>query len=233
MVKKIIGILFFAGIGVGSFAISYYGSQLTALPTRYEGNKTKSKQRVLYFKDAETEEVTAKIQRQVEEQLEVQQDFVKVQLQEQELNELLINNIAQKTSSTEILEAATIVKPKINADEIEIGAIVNTSQLSLDNMKTHEKNFIQRAIATFPAVQERDVYIGVEGKLRAENGRLQFDNNANIKLGNVKLTIKEIADILGVPPEKIRRRLDLEMNKLNINEVELGGKGVTLKVSVD
>lgn len=233
MVKKLIGILFFAGIGAGSFAISYYGSQLTALPTGYRSNKTNQEPKVLYFKDSETEEVTAKIQRQVEEQLEVQQDSVEVQLQEQELNELLINNIAQNTSSTEIFEAATIVKPKINADEIEIGAIVNTSQLSLDNMKTHEKNFIERALATFPAVLERDVYIGVEGKLRAKNGRLQFDNNTKIKLGNVKLTIQEIADILGVPPEKIRRRLDLEMNKLNIDEVELGGEGVRLKVSVD
>ena len=233
MVKKLIGILFFAGIGVGSLAVGYYSSQLTALPTGYRGNKPNQEKRVLYFKDAETEEVTAKIQRQVEQQLEVQQDSVEVQLQEQELNELLINNIAQKTSSTEILETARIVKQKINANEIEIGAIVNTSQLSLDKMKTHENNFIQRALATFPAVQERDVYIGVEGKLRAENGRLQFDNNTKIKLGNVKLTIQEIADILGVPPEKIRRRLDFEMNKLNIHEVELGGEGVTLKVSVD
>ena len=50
----------------------------------------------------------------------------------------------------------------------------------------------------------------------------------------MKLTIGEVAEILGVPAEKIIRRLDLEMNQLNIDGVELGGGGeVKLKVSVN
>ena len=141
----------------------YYWSQLTALPKEYKGdrevpqsNRSSPGKRVLYFKDVEPElEIAEKIQRQVEDKLEVVaetqlQESVEVELAQQELNQLLINNIAEKTKSAEILAGATIITPKIKEDEIQIGAIFNTSNLSFNHLKAHEQNFMERAIATFP-----------------------------------------------------------------------------------
>ncbi len=239
-VKRFLALVFMMVLGAGSLAIAYYWSQLTALPKEYQAKNSSPKTRVLYFKDTEPElKVADKIQLQVKEQLEEVTEenqlpeSVEVELEQQELNQLLINNIAEKTKSQDILAGATIVNPKIAEDEIEIGAVFNTSDLSFDHLKAHEQNFVERAIATFPGFRERDVYIGIEGKLKAENGGLRFDEETKIKLGNVKLTVGEVAEILGVPAEKIIRRLDLEMNQLNIDEVELGGEGVKLKVSVN
>ena len=79
----------------------------------------------------------------------------------------------------------------------------------------------------------RKVYIGVEGKPEIQDGKLRFNQNAKIQVGTMSFTIAEVADRLGVSPEKVQDQLNLELKLrgLTIKDIDFQDGNAILRGS--
>ncbi|HEY9729682.1 MAG TPA: hypothetical protein V6D50_24805, partial [Chroococcales cyanobacterium] len=118
---------------------------------------------------------------------------------------------------------------------IESGTVVNLSGLPKNQLDEKQNAAIEKLVNTFPPLKDRDVYVGISGKPLVENGQLEWDDNTKIKLGNLSLSINELAQRLDVSPETLKQELNLssQIGKLRVSELELKGDRVLLKGSVN
>ena len=197
MNKKIalIGLLFLGASG----AIYYYWSQATALPQWYTKEEASTEQ-ALKIEDGVSSK-SSKVEEKVGE----------IELDQQALNE----------RKRLLLNATNGINTVIKDDKVEIGTVVDTSEIPVASLNSTEEALLNQAIKSFPVLKDREVYIGIEGNVAGENGRLQLDDNTKVKVGNVSMKITDVSRMLGVPPEIAKQQLELQLERLNISNVEL------------
>lgn len=158
---------------------------------------------------------------------------VKVQLDQQELNDVLVAKIAEKSQTKALPKSVKSVHTTVEADTLKTGAIVDIKALKDSNLGTQEKTFLNEAAQKFPGLSDRKVYIGIEGKPYVQDGKMQFDDQTRVRVGNLSLSVTELAQRLGVSPEQVKERLQLELqlNQLNINGIELQDGSAILRGS--
>ena len=235
MVKKFIIILSLLLVGGAAYAYHYW-LQLTKLPEWYQSQQP-SVDRAIDIKDiseiqAAKAQINDKIQQQIQQETsKLNNDGVDIKLDEQEINQLLISNVAENSNQRKILQAAKSIKTNVADNTIEIGAAIDPSQIPAESLTKSQRKILDQALDIFPQLKNKDVYIGIQGQPRAKNGRLIFDSNSKIKVGNISLDINELSQRLGLSPEKVRQQLELEINQLNIRDVDLNGNEVIFRVA--
>ncbi len=242
MIKKLSIGLFVVAIASGAF-FYYYWRQVTKLPEWYV-DQAPTHQQTINLQDQAAiqttkQELVNKIETDIQQQLASQsrdglsKGQVEVKLNQQELNDLLVTSIAEKPGSSKLLAAAKGINTTIEDGKIESGVVVNTSEIPVETLGTSERTVLQKVLTTFPSLENRDVYIGIEGQPKLENGQLQFDDNTKIKVGNLSLTLAELSQRLGVPQEKIERQLALKLEGFDIRDLELVDNQVVVKGAVN
>ncbi len=235
MVKKSIIILSLLLVG-GTAYTYHYWLQLTKLPEWYQSQQP-SVDRAINIKDiseiqAAKAQINDKIQQQIQQETpKSNKGGVDIKLDEQEINQLFISNVAENSNQRKILQAAKSIKTNVEDDTIEIGAAIDPSQIPAESLTKSQRKILDQALDIFPQLKNKDVYIGIQGQPRAKNGRLIFDSNSKIKVGNISLDINELSQRLGLSPEKVRQQLELEINQLNIRDVDLNGNEVIFRVA--
>lgn len=232
--KRIAAILLLISAGVIS-GVYYYWMQATNIPDWYTSQETKTNSiNIIAKKDSQQArnieaEVTA-----IKQPLGSSKN-VELNLSEKDLNNILASEIAKKNNSSKIAEAVKAVKTNIKEGKIEGGAVVNISEIPTTHLRESETAAITRAFKVFPGLENREVYIGIEGKPTIENGQLKFDENTKIKIGNLSFTQAELSEKLGIPESQIRQftNLELQVGKLKVNDIELNDGKALLKGSVD
>lgn len=139
-------------------------------------------------------------------------------------------------SSADILaEAVKAVKTNIKDGKIESGAVVNISEIPTAHLRKEETAALTRVVKAFPTLNNREIYIGIEGKPTIENGELKFDENTKLKVGNLSFTQAELSKKLGIPESQIRQvsNIELQLGKLKVNDIELTDDKALLKGSVN
>ncbi|MDJ0898314.1 MAG: hypothetical protein QNJ55_05835 [Xenococcus sp. MO_188.B8] len=237
MVRKLI--IISSLLLVGGTAYTYhYWLQLTKVPEWYQSENSSINQ-AINIKDtsdiqAAKTQITDKIQQQIQQstpESNNSNNSVDIKLNEQEINQLLITNFVDHSNQKEILQVAKSIQTTVKDDTIEIGAAITPSQIPAESLTKSQKKVLDQAFNIFPQLKNQDVYIGIQGQPRAQNGRLIFDSNSKIKVGNVSLDINEISQRLGLSPGKIRQKLELELNQINIQDVDLNGSDVIFRVA--
>lgn len=242
MLKKFGIAVFLTAIASGAI-FYYYWLQLTKLPEWYV-EQTPTHYQAINLQDPQAikttkQELIEKIETDIQQQLalnprgELGKREVEVKLNEQELNDLLVTSIAEKPGSNKLLTAAKGINTTITDGKIESGVIVNTSEIPRESLGAQERTLLKKVITTFPSLENRDVYIGISGQPKLANGKLQLDDNTQIKVGNLSLTLPELAQRLGVPPEKIEQELALKLHNFDIRDLELVDNQVIVKGSVN
>ncbi|MBE9129746.1 MULTISPECIES: hypothetical protein [unclassified Coleofasciculus] len=109
------------------------------------------------------------------------------------------------------------------------------AELSNHPSASRKEATLERAIAAFPVLKERDVYVGISAKPRIENGRLKLDDGTEIKVGNLRLTLSQLAQRLDVPPEKLEQSLNmtLELGRFQVSDVDVSDNKVFLRGLVE
>ena len=233
MVRKLI--IISSLLLVGGTAYTYhYWLQLTKVPEWYQSENPSINQ-AIDIKDisalqAAQSQITDKIQRQIQQSNSEPNSSVDIKLDEQEINQLLITKVAENSNQRKILQVAKSIQTKIKDDMIEIGAAISPAQIPKESLTKSQQKILEQAFTIFPQLKNQDVYIGIQGQPRVENGRLIFDSNSNIKVGNVSLDINELSQRMGLSPEKFRQQLELEINQLNVQDVDLNGNEVIFRV---
>lgn len=158
---------------------------------------------------------------------------VEVQLDQQELNDVLVAKIAEKSQTKALPKSVKSVHTTVEQDTLKTGAVVDIKALKDSNLGTQEKTFLNEAAQKFPGLNDRKVYIGIEGKPYVQGGRMHFDDQTRVRVGNLSLSIAELAQRLGVSPEQVKERLKLELqlNQLNVKGIELQNGSAILRGS--
>lgn len=239
MVKKLLMVI--ALLGAGSIGVGYYfWTQATSLPTWYQNQSTSQKNDAhsQTSTNSPTNVITAtkeKIQEQI--QTEIQQgsvtpdQAVNVTLAPQEFNQLIQSELSQQLRSRKLSQIAPHIQSNITNNQLEIGTVINPQKLEKVDLPRHQQAIVNKVVTSFPQLKNQDIYIGITGQPKLENGQLILPNDSQVRVGNLNFTLPEISKRLGVSPQRLQQSLNLNIDQLNLRDLQLKENEVTLTVS--
>lgn len=242
--SSILFLLISTGIVVGTASgIYYFWRQVTQLPEWYTAGQNNSRTYAQIQKSgaAIEKKIEAQIQTSpppatVADQPDVQipkaSEPVQVALSSQELNDLLVTKITEKRQGQPLPSSVKGFNTTVKDDKLKTGAVVDIQELQHSGLGEQQQQFLSEITQKLP-MSDRKIYIGVEGKPQIQNGKLRFDENARIQVGNMSFTIAEVASRLGVSPEKVQDQLnfELQLRGLTVNDIDFKDGNAILKGS--
>lgn len=223
---KKFGVILLALITAGLSFAYFSWKQATKLPEWYSTNETVGQkhnstgklsadttEEVLEFAVQPTTETTSK---PATSKTNVNSSkSAKVKLNKNELNELVVSKVSKSVGTDKAVKGSNTT---IKNGRVESGVVVSVSEISASKLEQKQKAAIEKAIRAFPALKDKDIYVGIEGKPKVKDGQLMFDDNTKIKLGSLSLTMAELSSRLGIPKDSLERSISLEIKKLKIDE---------------
>lgn len=160
---------------------------------------------------------------------------VEIELNNQEFNELILTKIAKHQEPLKILSATSGVQTNIKDGVLESGTVVNLANLRREQLSSNTTEALDKAIKMFPTLENKDIYLGISGRPKIENGQLKLDENTQVKLGNLSFSLVELSQRLGISQEKLAEKLSLslQLGRLNVTDVTLIDNKVLLRGSVE
>ncbi|EDX87417.1 hypothetical protein S7335_5127 [Synechococcus sp. PCC 7335] len=139
-----------------------------------------------------------------------------------ELNQMVTEAIASHPHSSSILDLTKGVDTVIEGDRIESGVRINLSDIPLDSLPTEGQQAVEQITQTFPFLNERKVYVGIEGSPTVVDGQLSL-SNTHVKIGQLKLPIADIASQYGFSQTDIEQQLSalLEQHGLTPDDIRV------------
>ena len=149
---------------------------------------------------------------------------VDVNLNETDINQLIVSKIAENTSEEQLTNSVKGVNTKIRNGKIETGIVVNISEFSNTPFGQNNQDRLRKLTEKFPFLSNREVYVGISGKPYIENGNVRFDDQAEVKVGNLSFTIAELSQKTGISKARIEQRLNSELKsrRINLENLEIG-----------
>ena len=238
MKKVVFTLSVFLGIGI---AIGYYyWRQATQIPAWYTSQAENAATTLAVKNSSELSSAKARAIEKINSRVEESSrrspsQSVEVQLDPQDVNELVTAKSAEKANNGKVLPAVSSIRTTIQDGRIESGTVVNLSELPKNQLDENQNAAIEKLVKTFPPLKDRDIYVGISGKPLVENGQLEWDDNTKIKLGNLSLSINELAQRLRVSPEKLKQELNLssQIGRLTVSDLDVKGDRVLLKGSAN
>lgn len=160
---------------------------------------------------------------------------IEVELSEREIDELVTTLITQQVEKKPVFATIRDNKTTIKDGIIESGAVINLGDLPQNQLSSGERDALDKVLTTFPFLGNKEIYVEISGKPHLNQGQLQWDNSTKFKIGNLSLSLRELSELLGIPPEKISQKLtpSLSLGRLNVNDMEFTENKVLLRGSVD
>lgn len=152
-----------------------------------------------------------------------------IKLNQEKLERLITNNFAKDDRIKYFLTSTKAIHSDIKDGKLEIGAIVNTENLSQVNLQQKERAIIEQIMQKVPQLQNRDIYVAIQGTPQVKDGKIILDRNSEIKVGKLSFTITEIAKKLNISPEQIQQSLALDAGQFNLQNIELNQGEIKLK----
>lgn len=145
-----------------------------------------------------------------------------VVISEAELNQMVSKAIADHPGAASVLDTTQGITTVIEGDRIESGARINLSDIPLDSLPTEGQQAIEKVTQTFPFLNDRRVYVGIEGRPKVVDGQISLANT-NVRLGQLKLPIANIASQYGFSQAEIEQQLSelLEQQGLTPEDIKV------------
>ena len=100
--------------------------------------------------------------------------------------------------------------------ELELGVIVDLSNFPKDKLSERDRRRYDRAIASFPGLTKRDVWVGVEDTPITVDGFLQLGPDAQVRIGKLRYSLSGAAKRLGMKPSQLRAELNRELRRMGL-----------------
>ncbi len=148
---------------------------------------------------------------------------IAVKLTDRDLTNLVVAKLADFQTNKQVPTGIKGINTNIKDGKIHAGALVNLAELAQDKQTGIPAETLSKLTDKLPFLKNRDVYIGIVGKPVVDGSRIAFDRDTQIKVGNMKFTIAQLAENLNIAPDKIQRALELQLQqqKLKIDRVDL------------
>lgn len=225
--------LILGGIGIAGF---FMWQQAMQLPSWY--TQTSSKEKVISvnkIKSPQPEEVLRKVSDNL-----TAKTTGEVQLDAAEVNSLIIYSIGKKDDNRKFSSAIKSTNTQIKNGKISVGAVVEASAISPQELSAWKETKIIQLIQRLPGKEKR-LYIGIEGKPSIRDTRsvasgerkFTFDDTTRISLGNFSFPIAEVSQNLGISQESFNQFLSQELKKLPIKleSINVEGERVIIRGS--
>jgi hypothetical protein len=220
---------------VGGGGIYYVWQQAIKLPAEYlkeaANNKLDKKVPVLQANQIMARAAVSK-QKIVApiEQAKVGQK-VTVQLSDRDLNNLILAKLATSQPTKQLPVGVTGIKTKIKDGKIYAGGLVNIAQLAHNGKPGAQTATLNKLTDKLTFLKNLDIYIGIVSTPIIEGKKIKFGNNTEIKVGNIKITISQLAKTLSISPAKIQQMIDLQLQQqnFNVNRVNLSNQGLSIE----
>ena len=156
---------------------------------------------------------------------------VDIKLSNRDLNNLVIAKLATSQPSKQLPIGVRGVKTNVKDGKIHIGALVNLAQLAQGKVSGRQTAALTKLTDKLTFLKNRDVFVGIVGTPIVEGSKVKFSEDTEIKVGGMNLTIAQLADNLGVAPEKIQQMIDLQLQQKNfkIDRVNVGNNGLSIE----
>jgi len=117
----------------------------------------------------------------------------------------------KKLGNSKTQKAVKASRAVRRGEELEAGVIVDMGELKNQEMSKSDSDFLTRAREAFPALSDRDVYIGIEDRPGASG----LSSSAKLRVGKLTYPLAEAAKKLGINEAELRRQLNTELVKMN------------------
>jgi hypothetical protein len=156
---------------------------------------------------------------------------VTVKLNDQDLNNLIVAKLATSQPNKQVPVGIKGIKTNIKDGKIHTGALVNLGQLAHNGKPGSQTAALTRLTDKLTFLKNRDVYIGIIGTPVVERSQIKFGQDTEIKVGNMNFTISQLAENLGVSPDKIQQTIDLQLQQKNfqVDRVNLDNQGLAIE----
>jgi hypothetical protein len=159
-------------------------------------------------------------------------DKVAVKLTDRDLNNLVVAKLAASQTNKQVPAGIKGINTNIKDGKIHAGALVNLGKLAKDGQPGSQAAALSKLTDRLPFLKDRDVYVGLVGTPVVEGQKIKFNEDTQIKVGNMNFTISQLAENLGVSQDKIQQAIDLRLQQQNLqvdrvnltnNQIEIDG----------
>ncbi len=156
---------------------------------------------------------------------------IDVKLSDRDLNNLVIAKLATSQPNKQLPTGVKGVKTNIKDGKIHIGALVNLGQLAANGTPGSQTAVLTKLTDKLTFLKDRDVFVGIVGTPIVDGSKVKFSEDTEIKVGGMNFTIAQLADNLGVSPDKIQQMIDLQLQQKNfkIDRVNLSNNGLSIE----
>jgi hypothetical protein len=245
MMKRLglLGLLMLGGCFVGG-AIAW--TQLTSLPSGYSDNQV----------DVNAPRPDPSIARQSAQQVEQKLQTLRnpattVTLGQQEINDVVtatIDSVGRKASITQAIRG---VNTELTNGKLKAGAVIDFGKLqstataatsAVSSAKpsaepgaepSAEPSIVGQVLNRLPKLGNQSVYIGIEGTPKISDGQFQLDPSTRVTIGKLSLSLQDVANYVGVPPEKLQQELNqaipLAVTNLPVQDINVTDQNLVIR----
>lgn len=151
-----------------------------------------------------------------------------------DINQLVVGAIATTPNYRPVLEGTRDINTTIQDGQVQSGAVVNLSEIPTEQLNPTEQALLEQLSRTFPALADREIYIGLEGQPSFEQGRLLLSEDTVVRVGDLRLTLNQLQSLFGVSREQIEQQINqkLQQEGLDLSTVEFQGDRAVVRGEV-
>ncbi len=151
-----------------------------------------------------------------------------IRLSESDLADLLLASLADHPRGRRLLAVSKRVEAGIRGERVELGVVVNLSQIRSDDLEESEREVVDKIRRFLPFLEDRDLDIAISGVPSARAGEVVFARDARVRLSLVELELDTVAERLGGGSEKVREGLALPVPRYEILDIRVENGEVVL-----
>lgn len=254
VIRKLFGIFCLIACA-GGVSIYYYWLQATKMPEWYSTKSGNQLKKVELVEESDIIAAKSRLQAKIQSNLAESQASehnvyelseetdnsgiskpknVEIQFSDREFNDMLQVELAEKIDNSQDIALLPKIHTTIESGKIETGTVVNLSELPISQGNSKEQAAMAKVLDKLPFAKNQDIYVGLSGTPTIDNGTLTLGENPEVKIGNLTFTVAEVANKLGVSPEKLAQKLNIavEMGQLKVDNMEVKDDRVIVKGSV-
>jgi hypothetical protein len=209
-----LGLLVVVGLAAGAGAgAAYYWQRATAVPTWHTPSKADT-----HLVNSLSRGSGSLLQTKLATGEGVRYDGnrVEIVLSEAELNQLVVEGLAQSPQTAALLQVAESVSATVEGNRVRGGLVISPADLPTENLPPQAQQAVQQALATVPMLGDRPLYLGIEGSPRIENGRLVLSDDTRIQVGRLNLTVTDVARLTGIDPAQLNEVINLTLPEVGL-----------------
>lgn len=203
----IVGTVVLVGLAAGAGAgAAYYWMQATAVPPAVE---TASVAPVVLANQPNTSAETVIAQKLASgEGVRYEaNNRVAITLSEPEVNQLILDGLAQVPEAQSVLQSAQGISTTIQGQRVRSGITLNPADLPTESLPPQA----QRALEMATLFGSQSLYVGIEGRLGVENGRLVLGDDTQVQVGRINLTLTDLERATGMSADQISQTLSVTL----------------------